>query len=44
MVGPNLPFGGLAYGLVLGSLPSGMLISSLLDHAPKKLIRTMQTN
>jgi len=22
MVGPNLPFGGLAYGLVLGPLPS----------------------
>jgi len=25
MVGPNLPFGGLACGLVLGPLPSGGL-------------------
>jgi len=28
MVGPNLPFGGLACGLVLGPLPSIMKINA----------------
>jgi len=27
MVGPNLPFGGLACGLVLGPLPSQLLLA-----------------
>jgi len=30
MVGPNLPFGGLACGLVLGPLPSCLFIYYLI--------------
>jgi len=29
MVGPNLPFGGLACGLVLGPLPSTFIYSAM---------------
>ena len=37
MVGPNLPFGGLACGLVLGPLPSTVLVpvgSNLTREVP----------
>jgi len=32
MVGPNLPFGGLACGLVLGPLPSFHTISYMIQE------------